>query len=75
MDIVTDGYNAVEAKNYFETRGYNIESKQEKNQVATDASVVEEEKKTVMVLCIALQLNVTLFKYANEILEYRGKYS
>lgn len=75
MDIVTDGYNAVEAKNYFETRGYNIESKQEKNQVATDASVVEEEKKTVMVLCIALQLNVTLFKYANEILAYRGKYS
>ena len=27
VDIVTDGYNAVEAKNYFETRGYNIESK------------------------------------------------
>lgn len=54
---------------------YRDKTEQEKNQVATDASVVEEEKKTVMVLCIALQLNVILFKYANEILAYRGKYS
>ena len=29
-DIITDGFNAVEAKNYFETRGYKIDSKQEK---------------------------------------------
>lgn len=32
-DIMTDGYNAVEAKNYFETRGYSIESKQEKYEI------------------------------------------
>ncbi len=30
VDILTDEFNAVEAKNYFEARGYNIESKQEK---------------------------------------------
>ncbi len=30
VDIITDGYNAVEVKNYFEARGYNIEYKQEK---------------------------------------------
>ena len=29
-NINTNGFNAVEAKNYFETRGYNIEVKQEK---------------------------------------------
>ena len=37
VDIVTDGYNAVEAKNYFETRGYNIESKQEKLELTISA--------------------------------------
>lgn len=37
VDIVTDGYNAVEAKNYFETRGYNIESKQEKFELTISA--------------------------------------
>lgn len=36
-DIITDGYNAVEAKNYFETRGYNIESKQEKFELTISA--------------------------------------
>lgn len=30
VDIITEGFNAVEAKNYFETRGYKIELKQEK---------------------------------------------
>lgn len=33
VDIITDGFNAVEAKNYFETRGYSIESKQEKFEI------------------------------------------
>ena len=37
VDIITDGYNAVEAKNYFETRGYNIESKQEKFELTISA--------------------------------------
>lgn len=37
VDIVTDGYNAVEAKNYFETRGYNMESKQEKFELTISA--------------------------------------
>lgn len=39
-DIVTDGFNAVEAKNYFETRGYNIESKQEKFEITITATEV-----------------------------------
>ena len=39
-EIVTDGYNAVEAKNYFETRGYNIESKQEKFEITITAKEV-----------------------------------
>ena len=39
-DIVTDGFNAVEAKNYFETRGYNIESKQEKFELTITATEV-----------------------------------
>ena len=37
VDIITDGYNTVEAKNYFETRGYNIESKQEKFELTISA--------------------------------------
>ena len=39
-DIVTEGYNAVEAKNYFETRGYNIEMKQEKFEMTITAKEV-----------------------------------
>ena len=39
-DIITDGYNAIEAKNYFETRGYNIESKQEKFELTITATEV-----------------------------------
>lgn len=39
-DIVTEGFNAVEAKNYFETRGYNIESKQEKFELTITATEV-----------------------------------
>ena len=39
-DIVTDGFNAVEAKNYFETRGYNIEAKQEKFELTITAEEV-----------------------------------
>ena len=39
-DIVTEGYNAVEAKNYFEARGYNIESKQEKFELTITANDV-----------------------------------
>ncbi len=39
-DIVTDGFNAVEAKNYFEARGYNIESKQEKFEITITATEV-----------------------------------
>lgn len=37
-NFVTDGFNAIEAKNYFETRGYNIESKQEKFEITITAS-------------------------------------
>ena len=39
-DIVTDGFNAVEAKNYFETRGYNIKLKQEKFKLTITATEV-----------------------------------
>ena len=39
-DIVTDGFNTVEAKNYFETRGYNIESKQEKFELTITATEI-----------------------------------
>ena len=39
-DIETDRFNAIEAKNYFETRGYNIESKQEKFQLTITATEV-----------------------------------
>ena len=39
-DIITDGFNAVEAKNYFETRGYQIELKQEKFEMTITAEKV-----------------------------------
>lgn len=39
-DIITDGFNAVEAKNYFETRGYHIELKQEKFELTISADEV-----------------------------------
>ena len=39
-DIETDRFNAIEAKKYFETRGYNIESKQEKFQLTITATEV-----------------------------------
>ena len=40
VEIITDGYNAVEAKNYFENHGYNIEVKQEKFELTITASSV-----------------------------------
>lgn len=41
-DISTEGFNAVEAKNYFENKGYNIESKQqEKFELRITADSVE----------------------------------
>ena len=40
VNIITDGFNAVEAKNSFETRGYNIESKQEKYELTITAKEV-----------------------------------
>ncbi|WP_455719856.1 AAA family ATPase [Agathobacter sp.] len=40
VDIVTDGFNAVEAKNYFEARGYNIESKQEKYELTISSDEI-----------------------------------
>ncbi len=39
-DIITDGYNAVEAKNYFETRGYSIESNQEKFEITVTSKKI-----------------------------------
>ena len=43
VNIITDGFNAVEAKNYFETRGYNIESKQEKYELTITAKEVSSK--------------------------------
>ena len=41
-DVSTEGFNAVEAKNYFENKGYNIESKQqEKFELRITADSVE----------------------------------
>ena len=40
VEITTDGFNAVEAKNYFEARGYSIESKQEKYEIEITAEGV-----------------------------------
>lgn len=39
-DIVTEGYNAVEAKNYFETRGYQIITKQVKFELTITAEQI-----------------------------------
>ncbi len=39
-EIVTDGYNAVEAKNYFETRGYQIKTKQVKFELTITAEEI-----------------------------------
>lgn len=48
-EILTDGFNAVEAKNYLETRGYNIESKQEKFELTiTAADVVSTDDRFTM---------------------------
>lgn len=39
-EIVTEGYNAVEAKNYFETRGYKIITKQVKYELTITAEQI-----------------------------------
>ena len=39
-DIATDGYNAVEAKNYLQNRGFMIETKQEKYELTITADSV-----------------------------------
>lgn len=45
----TKGFNAVEAKNYFEARGYNIESKQEKYEITiTATSIVSTDDRFTM---------------------------
>ena len=45
-EINTDGYNAVEAKNFFETRGYVVESKQEKFELTiTKDSIVSTDER------------------------------
>ncbi len=46
VDILTDEFNAVEAKNYFEARGYNIESKQEKFEltISSDGIVSTDDR-------------------------------
>lgn len=49
MDIATDGFNAVEAKNYLQDRGYTIEAKQEKYElVISSDSVVSTDKSFTM---------------------------
>ena len=49
MDIATDGFNAVEAKNYLQGRGYTIEAKQEKYElVISSDSVVSTDKSFTM---------------------------
>jgi len=40
VEIATDGYNAVEAKGYFEARGYKIETKQEKFELTITAESI-----------------------------------
>lgn len=45
-EINTDGYNAVEAKNFFETRGYVVESKQVKFELTiTKDSIVSTDER------------------------------
>ena len=48
-DIITEGFNAVEAKNYFETRGYKIELKQEKFEltISSDEIVSTDARFTI----------------------------
>lgn len=49
MDIATDSFNAVEAKNYLQGRGYTIEAKQEKYElVISSDSVVSTDKSFTM---------------------------
>ncbi len=50
VDILTDEFNAVEAKNYFEARGYNIESKQEKFKltISSDGIVSTDDIKWII---------------------------
>ncbi len=44
VEILTNGFNAVEAKNYFEARGYRIELKQEKFELTiTSESIVSTD--------------------------------
>ena len=48
-EIHTQGYNAVEAKSYFESRGYTIEMKQEKYEITVTAdSVVSTDDRFTM---------------------------
>mgnify|MGYP000978535340 FL=1 len=43
-EIVTTGYNAVEAKNYFESHGFKIQTKQEKTEEAKISSELNESQ-------------------------------
>ena len=48
-EITTQGYNAVEAKSYLESRGYTIEMKQEKYELTITAdSVVSTDERFTM---------------------------
>ena len=48
-EISTQGYNAVEAKSFFESRGYTIEVKQEKYEIiVTGESVVSTDERFTM---------------------------
>ncbi len=48
-DIRTDDYNAVEAKNFFETRGYTIESTQEKYELTiTSEDITSTDERFTM---------------------------
>ena len=40
-DVSPDAYNAVEAVNYFEARGYMIETKQEKYELTIEADLIK----------------------------------
>ncbi|PJJ29195.1 McrB family protein [Lacrimispora celerecrescens] len=49
VEIATDGYNAVEAKGYFEARGYKIEIKQEKFELTITAeSIVSTDNRFII---------------------------
>lgn len=48
-NITTGGYSDIEAKNYFETRGYNIESKQEKFEITiTSKEITSTDERFTM---------------------------